>query len=112
MTKRDIVVAISSETHMVQQDVVKVVQRTLELIREAVSQGRTVELRNFGVFEVKVRKARIGRNPNAPEKDVRIPPRSVVKFKPGKEMRDEVLKLSPEAVEAAASEPSSEPPSA
>ncbi|MCC7374178.1 MAG: HU family DNA-binding protein, partial [Verrucomicrobiales bacterium] len=43
-------------------------------------------------------KARIGRNPNAPEKDVRIPPRSVVKFKPGKEMRDEVLKLSPDGV--------------
>jgi nucleoid DNA-binding protein len=101
MTKRDIVVAISSETNMVQQDVARVVQRTLELIREAVSQGKTVELRNFGVFEVKVRKARIGRNPNAPEKDVRIPPRSVVKFKPGKEMRDEVLKLSPEVVEGA-----------
>lgn len=102
MTKRDIVVAISTETELVQQDVAHVVQRTLELIREAVSKGRTVELRNFGVFEVKVRKARIGRNPNAPEKDVRIPPRSVVKFKPGKEMRDEVLKLPPESVAAAA----------
>ena len=102
MTKRDIVVAISSETGLVQQDVAKVVQRTLEIIREAVSHGKTVELRNFGVFEVKVRKARIGRNPNAPEKDVRIPPRSVVKFKPGKEMRDEVLKLSPDRIEAAA----------
>ncbi len=106
MTKRDIVVAISSETQLVQQDVAKVVQRTLEIIREAVSHGKTVELRNFGVFEVKVRKARIGRNPNAPEKDVRIPPRSVVKFKPGKEMRDEVLKLSPETIEAAQSAPS------
>jgi nucleoid DNA-binding protein len=101
MTKRDIVVAISSETGLVQQDVAKVVQRTLEIIREAVSHGKTVELRNFGVFEVKVRKARIGRNPNAPEKDVRIPPRSVVKFKPGKEMRDEVLKLSPDSIESA-----------
>lgn len=101
MTKRDIVVAISSETGLVQQDVAKVVQRTLEIIREAVSHGKTVELRNFGVFEVKVRKARIGRNPNAPERDVRIPPRSVVKFKPGKEMRDEVLKLSPDRVEGA-----------
>jgi len=42
-----------------------------------------------------VRKARIGRNPNAPENDVRIPPRAVVKFKPGKEMREAVLKLTP-----------------
>jgi nucleoid DNA-binding protein len=57
--------------------------------------GKTVELRNFGVFEVKVRKARIGRNPNRPETDVPIPRRAVVKFKPGKEMREAVLKLSP-----------------
>jgi DNA-binding protein HU-beta/integration host factor subunit alpha len=56
-----------------------------------------VELRNFGVFEVKVRKARVGRNPNAPANSVRIPPRAVVKFKPGKEMRDEVMKLTPPA---------------
>jgi nucleoid DNA-binding protein len=54
-----------------------------------------VELRNFGVFEVKIRKARVGRNPNAPATDVRIPPRAVVKFKPGKEMREAVLKLTP-----------------
>jgi nucleoid DNA-binding protein len=46
---------------------------------------------------VKVRKARIGRNPNAPETDVPIPERSVVKFKPGKEMRAEVLKIAPKA---------------
>jgi len=62
-----------------------------------VAQNETVELRNFGVFEVKVRRARVGRNPNAPAKDVRIPPRAVVKFKAGKEMRDEVLKLTPAA---------------
>jgi len=49
------------------------------------------------VFEVKVRKARIGRNPNAPAVDVPIPQRAVVKFKAGKEMRTEVIKLSPKA---------------
>jgi nucleoid DNA-binding protein len=54
-----------------------------------------VELRNFGVFEVKMRKARIGRNPNAPAADVRIPPRAIVKFKPGKEMRESVIRLTP-----------------
>jgi nucleoid DNA-binding protein len=59
-----------------------------------------VELRNFGVFEVKVRKARIGRNPNQPETDVPIPRRAVVKFKPGKEMREAVLKLSPQSSKA------------
>ena len=52
-------------------------------------------LGNFGVFEVKIRKARIGRNPKQPEADMPIPPRAVVKFKPGKEMREAVLKLTP-----------------
>ena len=52
-------------------------------------------MRNFGVFEIKVRKPRVGRNPNNPGTDVQIPARSVVKFKPGKKMRDDVLKLTP-----------------
>ena len=95
MTKRDLVIRISEETGQVQQKVLQVVQRTFDLISEAVAAGQTVELRNFGVFEVKVRKARIGRNPNHPEKDVQIPQRAVVKFKPGKEMREGVLKSPP-----------------
>lgn len=94
MTKRDLVVRISSETGQIQQDVLTVVQKTLDYISEALAEGQTVELRNFGVFEVKLRKARIGRNPNAPEADVPIPPRAVVKFKPGKEMRESVIQLT------------------
>jgi nucleoid DNA-binding protein len=96
MTKRDLVVRISNETDLVQQKVLEVVQKTFDYISEALATGKKVELRNFGVFEVKVRKARVGRNPNAPENDVRIPPRAVVKFKAGKEMREAVLKLTPE----------------
>jgi len=98
MTKRDLVIRISNETGLVQQQVLDVVQKTLDYIAEAVSKGDKVELRNFGVFEVKVRKARIGRNPNAPATDVPIPQRAVVKFKPGKEMRAEVLKLTPDQI--------------
>jgi len=110
MTKRDLVVRISNETNLVQQDVLAVVQKTLDYISEAVAREETVELRNFGVFEVKVRKARIGRNPNAPAKDVRIPPRAVVKFKAGKEMREAVLRLTPGEVGASASKASKESP--
>ena len=99
MTKRDLVVRISEETGLVQQDVLTVVQKTLDYISDAVTRGQKVELRNFGVFEVKVRKARVGRNPNAPAADVPIPPRAVVKFKPGKEMREAVLKLTPQQIE-------------
>jgi nucleoid DNA-binding protein len=86
---------ISNETGLVQQDVLKVVQKTLDYISDAVTSGKKVELRNFGVFEVKIRKARIGRNPNAPETDVPIPARAVVKFIPGTEMREAVLKQTP-----------------
>ena len=98
---------ISIETGLVQQQVLDVVQKTLDYIAESLAKGKKVELRNFGVFEVKVRKARVGRNPNAPERDVPIPERAVVKFKPGKEMRDEVLKLTPGDVEAANQDPAS-----
>jgi nucleoid DNA-binding protein len=95
MTKRDLVVRISEETGLVQQQVLDIIQKTLDYISEALAKGDTIELRNFGVFEVKTRKARVGRNPNAPETDVPIPARSVVKFKPGKEMREAVIKLPP-----------------
>lgn len=97
MTKRDIVVRVSEETGITQQQVLDIVQRTLDHMSEALAKGETIELRNFGVFEVLVRKARIGRNPNAPAADVRIPPRSVVKFRAGKEMGEKVLALSPKS---------------
>ncbi|HWI58465.1 MAG TPA: HU family DNA-binding protein [Bacillota bacterium] len=97
LTKRDLVVRITeeSEDRLTQQDVLEVIQKALDYISEALAKGQKVELRNFGVFEVKVRKARIGRNPNAPTTDVPIPERSVVKFKAGKEMRAAVLKIPP-----------------
>ena len=97
LTKRDLVIRISNESGLIQQQVLDVVQKTLDYIAEAVAQGHKVELRNFGVFEVKTRKARIGRNPNAPSTDVPIPARSVVKFKAVKLMRTEVLKLPSKA---------------
>ena len=110
LTKRDLVTRISSETDVPQQQVLDVVQKTLDQISEALAKGDNVELRNFGVFEVKVRKARIGRNPNAPATDVPIPERSVVKFKAGKEMRAEVLKLAPEVILAKKKEKQQTPP--
>jgi nucleoid DNA-binding protein len=95
LTKRDLVIRISNETGLIQQQVFDVLQKTLDYISESLAKGDKVELRNFGVFEVKIRKARVGRNPNAPATDVPIPARATVKFKAGKEMRAEVLKLTP-----------------
>ena len=90
MTKRDLVVRISEETKITQQDVHKVIQSTLDYIIEALIRGENVEFRNFGVFEVRQRKQRIGRNPNKPEQVVTIPERKVVKFKPGKDMKHKI----------------------
>ncbi|OGV47882.1 MAG: integration host factor subunit beta [Lentisphaerae bacterium GWF2_52_8] len=93
MTKRDLVVRISSETDMTQGDVAAVVQKTLDYMADELAKGRDIELRNFGVFEVKVRKSRKGRNPNKPENEVIIPERIVVKFRAGKELKERVEKL-------------------
>ena len=94
MTKRDLVVRIADETNLNQQKVMAVVQKTLDYITNELSAGRNVELRNFGVFELKVRRPRVGRNPNKPEDEVTIPERVVVKFKAGKIMREKVSKIS------------------
>jgi nucleoid DNA-binding protein len=95
LTKRELVMRISEETGLIQTQVFDVIQKTLDQISEALAKGGKVELRSFGVFEVKVHKARVGRNPNKPETDVPIPARAMVKFKAGKEMKAEVLKLTP-----------------
>lgn len=91
LTKRDIVINISNELGLVQSDVYAVVQKTFDQIIDALASGRDVELRNFGVFEVRLTKPRVGRNPKQPDKDVPIPPRAIVKFKAGKVMKQRVL---------------------
>ena len=92
MTKRDLVMRIARETGLIQQDVLAVLQKTLDHIVESLARGESVEFRNFGVFEVRVRKSRIGRNPNKPTHVVTIPARKVVKFKMGRIMKALVMK--------------------
>src|SRR3954454_10571536 len=99
LTKRDIVVAISNQTGMVQHEVFEVVQRTLDHITDSLAKNVAVELRNFGVFQTRLTKPRVGRNPNQPGSSFTIPPRATVKFKAGKVMRQRVEKLSRELKE-------------
>ena len=89
MTKKDIVLRVATETGLKQLDVKKVVQRSLDAIVESLSKGETVELRNFGIFKVKSRKGRTGRNPRTGEK-VPVPPKRVVTFKPGLVMKKDI----------------------
>lgn len=90
MTKRELAVRIAGETELPQQAVKEVIQKTLDYIIESLAAGKSVELRNFGVFKVRTRKARLGRNPNKPEQEVRIPAKRVPDFKPGRIMRAKV----------------------
>ena len=94
LTKRDLVVRISTETGVVQHQVFDIIQRTLDAITDSLSKGQDVELRNFGVFQVRLSKPRVGRNPNVPGSNFAIPERATVKFKSGKIMRQNVLELS------------------
>ena len=89
MTKRDLVMRIADETGLIQQDVYAVIQKSLDYIVEALEQNDTVEFRNFGVFEVRERKQRIGRNPKTGD-SVDLTAKYVPHFKPGKEMRERV----------------------
>ncbi|MCF7886822.1 MAG: HU family DNA-binding protein [Candidatus Omnitrophica bacterium] len=86
MRKRDIVLKISQDTGIKQVVVKEIVQRTFDTILETLKEGKRIELRNFGVFRIKRRKRRIGRNPKTGEV-VPVPERRVVTFKPGLEMK-------------------------
>lgn len=98
LTKREIVQNIYESADYNHKDVTEIVQKTLDNINKALTSGMNVELRNFGVFEVQVRKSRVGRNPNKPETDVVIPRRAVVKFKAGKEMKAGLSKLDLDSI--------------
>src|SRR6201995_5154394 len=95
VTKKEIVKKISEDIGLTQLKTKDIVQRTLDaIIQTLVAEGR-IELRNFGVFEVKRRAPRKARNPRTGDK-VHVPPKNVVTFKPGKEMEELVRKMNPE----------------
>ncbi|WP_422931642.1 HU family DNA-binding protein [Singulisphaera sp. PoT] len=99
MTKKEIVRMISEEMGLTQLQTKDIVQRTLdEITRTLVAEGR-IELRNFGVFEIKRHAPRKARNPRTGEK-VDIPAKNVVTFKPGKEMEELVSKMNVDASES------------
>jgi len=95
ITKRELAIKITDllgtkNLELTQQVILEVVQTLIDEITESLAQGDTVVMRNFGTFEVREMKAKIGRNPKQPGKDVPIPARAAVKFKPGKELKEKV----------------------
>ena len=86
MIKLDIVNAVVSSTSVTRTKAEEAVETVFRTLKTALGQGRRIELRRFGVFNVKPRKTGIGRNPRTGE-EVNIPPGKAVRFKPGKELQ-------------------------
>lgn len=89
MTKKEIAIRVAEETGIKQIVTKKVMQKTLDAIIDILASGQNIELRNFGVFKVKSRKARTARNPRTGE-TVSVPPKKAVIFKPGLIMKQRV----------------------
>lgn len=92
MTKKEMVKAISEHMGLTQQTTKDIVQMTFDSIVETLVMDGRIELRNFGVFEVKKRAPRKARNPRTGD-NVHVPPKYVVTFKPGKEMEARVRQM-------------------
>src|SRR3954468_7721262 len=92
VTKKEIVKQIAERIGLTQLKTKEIVQQTFDAIVDTLLEVGRIELRNFGVFEVKQRKARKARNPRTGDR-VDVPPKNVVTFKPGKEMEEKVRKL-------------------
>ena len=94
MTKRELVIQVANKLGMTQSDVAKVVEGTFDVISQSLAAGQRWELRDFGVFEVKTRASRLGRNPRTGDQ-VPVPERRVVTFRPGKRMKESVAVQTP-----------------
>ena len=86
LTKREIAQKVALMIGSTKSDAADAVQAMLDVMAKELAAGGHIELRGFGVFEVKTRKASIGRNPRKPQDTVKIPARKVVKFRAGKEL--------------------------
>ncbi|MCX8037314.1 MAG: integration host factor subunit beta [Candidatus Sumerlaeia bacterium] len=83
MIKAHIVRRIAKEMNWKDKDALRIVDQIIEALKEVIVRDRRLEIRDFGVFQIKTRKPRVGRNPKN-KKEYPIPPRSVITFKPGR----------------------------
>jgi nucleoid DNA-binding protein len=97
-TKKELSDSLHAEFDLPQRLAKKIVHLIFEQLAGALKNKRNVEIRDFGVFHLSIRKSRVGRNPNKPEKDVMIPERVTVKFKSGKDLRENIEKISPACI--------------
>ena len=89
LTRADLAEAVHQEVGLTRQDCAGLVERTLELVCEALEQGAIVKLSGFGVFQVRAKRARMGRNPKTGE-PAAIDPRRVISFRASQVMKAKV----------------------
>jgi len=80
VTRADLTEALHNEIGLTRQDCAALVERTLDLVAEAMARGETVKLSGFGVFQVRAKRQRMGRNPKSGE-PATIDPRRVIGFR-------------------------------
>lgn len=93
VTKKDIVNRLSDKLGITQAQSTAAFENIIEIISSALMEGNDIALRTFGTFELRLTKGKLGRNPTRPEIEVEIPPRHVIRFKPGREMKQRVAAL-------------------
>lgn len=94
MTKRELVIRVANKLGMTQSDAAKIIEGTFDVLSKSLAEGKRWELRDFGVFEVKTRASRMGRNPRTGDQ-VPVPERRVVTFRPGKKMKELIATSKP-----------------
>ncbi|MHC4841563.1 MAG: HU family DNA-binding protein [Planctomycetota bacterium] len=100
ITKKELVLRIAERTEQKQTVTRDIIQMFIDEVINELAQGNRLELRDFGVFEVKTRKARKARNPKTGD-EVRVPEKRVVTIKPGKKMKEEINRFAEAAAELA-----------
>jgi nucleoid DNA-binding protein len=93
MTKAELVEEVAEKTGLTRTDVAVVVDNFLEAVKKSLEGGSNIEIRGFGTFKVKLRKARKARNPRTGE-EVPVPDRKVPVFKPSNEFKSLITKIS------------------
>ena len=91
MNKTELIAAVAEKAGMTKKDAERVVNATVEAITESLVKGEKVSVSGFGIFEVKTREARIGRNPRTKE-EIKIPATKLPAFKASKTLKDAVAK--------------------
>ena len=98
VTKRELISELSDRAGITQSEAARYLEALIDVVIGRLGVGDEVTFRRFGAFEVRVSKAKLGRNPSQPEMEVLIPERCSVRFRPGKELKEKLASLGPSAI--------------